>query len=464
MKTTRLTQHNSSRLLIFFAGWGMDEKPFARLARTDNYDLVAAYDYGDGRGDDLDASAYDEVMIVAWSFGVIAADRFMAAHPELPFTAKIAINGTLHPADDRLGIPVALFQATLDNLSEASLAKFRRRMCGGAMACERFLASAPDRTLQSLRDELIYIGSLRAAGCKWDKAYISTADRIIPPENQKTAWEQAGVATVTIDAPHMPDIAAIVEECIVDKRRVARRFNEATSTYDDNATVQRAVAVELSKRWRELGWRCDIDTVIEIGAGTGLFTEAYSRWLKPADLRLWDLSDIPDRLPGTHVTCDAETAVIDLPPASVDAIASASTMQWFDSPRTFIDHCARAIKPGGWLVLSTFGPENFHELRQSAYPSLETIVRWVADDFELLWTYEETIVEHFRSPIELLRHIRRTGVNALPSKGNDVIAARRLIADGLCQLTYHPMAIVARRRQSRKTSHTATTSNAQANR
>ena len=36
----------------------------------------------------------------------------------------------------------------------------------------------------------------------WDKAWVSTSDRIFPPDNQKRAWEKRGVPYQEINASH----------------------------------------------------------------------------------------------------------------------------------------------------------------------------------------------------------------------------------------------------------------------
>ena len=228
MKIKHLTNTGSSRLLLFFAGWGMDENPFSTFRPTD-CDFAVAYDYSISTDAQLQ-SDHTEIMIVAWSFGVIAADLFISHHPELPITARIAVNGTLHPVDDRLGIPTAIFERTLAGLTEQSLSRFNRRMCGGAKAAQTFSASRPHRSLDSLRNELIAISALRNAGSSWDKAYISLNDNIIPPDNQKAAWALANVDTIEIDAPHLPDLKSIFEREIIDKKLVAQRFTPDTPT------------------------------------------------------------------------------------------------------------------------------------------------------------------------------------------------------------------------------------------
>ena len=78
---------------------------------------------------DEELSAYKEVTVVAWSLGVFVATLALAGL-RLPIVRAVAINGTLFPMHDTLGIPPKIFLGTLENLSEEGRKRFNRRMCG----------------------------------------------------------------------------------------------------------------------------------------------------------------------------------------------------------------------------------------------------------------------------------------------------------------------------------------------
>ena len=67
-----INQSGNPGLLIFFNGWGMDAKPFARLDAT-GLDVLMIYDYSNlDMPVDLDALAgqYSSCRLTAWSLGV----------------------------------------------------------------------------------------------------------------------------------------------------------------------------------------------------------------------------------------------------------------------------------------------------------------------------------------------------------------------------------------------------------
>ena len=60
---------------MLFAGWAMDGNIFDGLSH-DGYDMLAVWDYND-ECLEADLSGYDEICILAWSYGVYFAGRFI---------------------------------------------------------------------------------------------------------------------------------------------------------------------------------------------------------------------------------------------------------------------------------------------------------------------------------------------------------------------------------------------------
>lgn len=198
-------QHTGERVcILFFAGWGMDERPFAHYV-TPGTDLMVCYDYRTLDFDETLLLHYKEVHLVGWSMGVWAASQVMA-RTSLPITQSTAINGTLYPIDATRGIAPAIFEGTLNGLNEASLQKFRLRMCGSATAYKAFEQIAPQRPVEELKEELSAIGQqykeLPPAPFVWNQAIIGNADRIFLPENQQRAWQGTPTVTACAEAAH----------------------------------------------------------------------------------------------------------------------------------------------------------------------------------------------------------------------------------------------------------------------
>lgn len=201
-------------LELFFAGWGMDSHPFAWAGNSPHAahcDFAVCYDYTDMTLNAEALRSYSEVRVRAWSLGVYAASLVLPAL-QCPVSSALAINGTLTPVDDNLGIPVAVYDATVENLSAESLDRFNRRMCGVHRAVFEARRSPQSlaRTVDSLLAELRHIRECaartdRAQFTGWNMAVLSKKDRIFPIANMRKAW--SAIPVLELDEPHyMPDI------------------------------------------------------------------------------------------------------------------------------------------------------------------------------------------------------------------------------------------------------------------
>ena len=143
-----------------------------------------------------------------------------------------------------------------------------------------------------------------------------------------------------------------------------------------------------------------------------------------------------------------------------DLIATASTVQWFDNLPAFLNRTQEMLAAGGRLALSTFGPDNFEEIRATTGDGL--VYYTSAELAGLLKQAGLTIEEQkeyarrleFGSPTDVLRHIKATGVNAIrktrwtPRRLTDfetLYRSRFSTSSGTVTLTYHPILIVARK-------------------
>ena len=216
-----LRRSGSPTLELFFAGWGMDSRPFAWAAdapHTADCDFAVCYDYTDIQLDKVNQAnaqlhGYSKVRVRAWSLGVYAASLVL---PDMgcAISTAVAINGTLWPVDDELGIPHAVYDATAANLTDESLERFNRRMCGAHRAV--FEQRRPLRSVDSLRAELLHIRECAADRTRpqftgWTQAVLSSRDKIFPIANMRRAW--AATPQLELDEPHyMPDIPFVTVE------------------------------------------------------------------------------------------------------------------------------------------------------------------------------------------------------------------------------------------------------------
>lgn len=241
--------------------------------------------------------------------------------------------------------------------------------------------------------------------------------------------------------------------------RVQRSFRRGFATYDDNALVQKAIARGLTRRLLRHAADARLARVFEAGYGTGQLTRLLLQRLPIETLHLNDLAAAPlafapkaDYRPG-----DIETLPL---PEGLDLAISASMIQWIVDPQALISRLCGAVRPGGWLALSGFGPDHFPELQalgsQAGAPSLLSADA-IAGLLPSGWTVHEAGSRAralcFATPREVLRHLRDTGVNGRASRPwtrRDLDAfgrnyEARFGKAGRVPLTYQPVWLIARK-------------------
>lgn len=203
-----LQNNNSDNLILFFCGWGMDENPFSVL--KSNCDVLYVYDYTTPDFPAFDFSKYKSVKLLSFSYGVYAG-AIAKLPDDLKLDARVAINGTLIPVDDKYGVPVKQFELT-EKMDSQSVVKFRQRLFGGEKAQQHFDIfenHLPKRSAQSCTEELLgmkkYVPQIPAAQKTFDKVYVAKYDRCVPTRNQRNFWQKAGLEeTIELESGHFP--------------------------------------------------------------------------------------------------------------------------------------------------------------------------------------------------------------------------------------------------------------------
>ena len=246
----------------------------------------------------------------------------------------------------------------------------------------------------------------------------------------------------------------------MDKRLIAERFARARDTYSQEARVQQQVAEKMMRLLPDVRFR----HIVEFGCGTGSYSRILLHQLQPETLLLNDLcpemkecltdlllQDAVQFMPG-----DAEVLEF---PEKTDLITSCSTLQWFNNPKRFFARCHSFLTDNGYLAFSTFGAENMREIRTLTghgldYLPVEKLNELLSPYFETVYAEEEIVPLPFATPLQVLQHLKQTGVTGTEKK---IWTRGRLQAfcngyigpfsqDGNVSLTYHPIYIIARKK------------------
>lgn len=207
-----LIDAGSDTALCFFAGWGMDARPFTHLIAQDlTCDLLLIHSYHKQSEQEAETFAhltarYKQTAVVGWSFGVAVAWELFDACP-WAVASFTAVNGTPCPIHARYGIDPRIMHLTIERFGEAGRQAFYTNMCGG----ERGGFRVPERSTEDLATELVYLQRrFERKPIVQDhpspkfpvQAYVSRQDHIMPMKRQIAAWEKWLVPCHCVEGPH----------------------------------------------------------------------------------------------------------------------------------------------------------------------------------------------------------------------------------------------------------------------
>lgn len=251
----------------------------------------------------------------------------------------------------------------------------------------------------------------------------------------------------------------------LNKARIRNRFAGAVSTYDSQAVIQLKMAEKLLQLLdRHLHRKPE--RILEIGCCTGLLTEGvYDSLSHFSTLYVNDL--VPDFASVVAGRLDHDPRLVFLAgdietiplPTRLDLVISSSTLHWLEDLPALFSRLAAAMTPAATLCFSIYGPQNLREMREITgigldYHAPAQLKTLVGTSFEVLEWAEETISLAFPGPLEVLRHLRETGVHGLQT-----VPWTRSRLERFCreyrsrfsredkvELTYHPVYCIARKR------------------
>lgn len=200
---TYFRDNKSENLILFFLGWGMDERPLSPLKSTS--DILFIYDYSNLELDfKTDFSKYKKITLVAYSCGVFMASSLKKHLPEFDF--KIAINGSLILFDEELGLTKEGYKA-LESISPKNYMEFREKhLTDTKEELDLFNKNQPFRSFESATEELRTLNKYNAQNknieFKYDIALVPKKDNTLLTKNQIKQWQQSKTPYKLVDGGH----------------------------------------------------------------------------------------------------------------------------------------------------------------------------------------------------------------------------------------------------------------------
>ena len=235
----------------------------------------------------------------------------------------------------------------------------------------------------------------------------------------------------------------------MNKDLIQKRFARNLDTYNDNAKIQKKMA----ERLLSFLDRKDFDDILEIGCGTGFLTQLVNDNFNFITYTANDIVESCEKYVKeinpkiNFIPADIEKAV-ENSDKKYDLIISNAAFQWVENLESFIKLLVSKLNEGGVLLFSTFGPENFREVN---FVLGKTLPYYSANELQEIIKDYKNIVEQemhvmaFKTPKDILKHIKSTGVNALEMVSWTKTDMQKFengynnFCSGIPTLTYHPI-------------------------
>lgn len=215
------------------------------------------------------------------------------------------------------------------------------------------------------------------------------------------------------------------------KQRIRQAFDQAATTYDEAADVQREVCDRLAGYFEQTGIDFQPETILEAGCGTGYGVLWLKRRWPRAELALADFAPgmlMTSRIhyPQTMQVC-ADIEALPFADQQFDLYWSSLAWQW-NAPERCLAEAGRVLRPGGMLAVATLGTDNFPELRHAfaeiddyshvlAIPTPERLLaNCQAGGWQVNVWERQAVHRHYPDLRTLLRRVKAVGAREVEQR------------------------------------------------
>ena len=150
------------------------------------------------------------------------------------------------------------------------------------------------------------------------------------------------------------------------KEIVESNFSRHANCYDDYSAMQTIA----SKNLISILNRYDYRRILDLGCGTGTYTQALLERFPEAKITALDISPemikvASEKLQSKKIIFiigDAETVQLE---SKFDLVTSNASFQWFGNFKQTVSKYSSNLSPGGTFLFSMFGPDTFCELSKA---------------------------------------------------------------------------------------------------
>ena len=190
-------------------------------------------------------------------------------------------------------------------------------------------------------------------------------------------------------------------------------FNKHYNVYEKYSLAQKQVAKNLLDYIGKSNiFNTQINSIFEIGCGTGIFTKEYRKYFLHSDLILNDLFDVREFIKDIDYNIFIQENIEELDIPKSDLVVSSSVFQWIKDIESLIRNI---VEHTDNLCFSSYIFGNLLEIKNHFgvsldYLNIEEFEEILKKYFSSVKSYSETIKLNFGSPMLLLKHLKYTGV------------------------------------------------------
>jgi len=227
----------------------------------------------------------------------------------------------------------------------------------------------------------------------------------------------------------------------INKKAVADSFSKAAKRYDQFAQLQRDIGVQLLTDVS----RQAADEILDLGCGTGYFSEKLCKMYPSCQMICLDLSDAMleqvDKKQLPQVSClQADIDNLPFTEARFGLIFSNLVVQWSEDLGSCLKQLKESLNAGGTLCFSTLVDGTLHELTQAwktvdqhahtnTFLSLDTVEKVLRQcGFKKLNIKTETRILHYKNVIEVMRALKGIGANHVHNQQPLAIKGHKLLS------------------------------------
>jgi len=252
--------------------------------------------------------------------------------------------------------------------------------------------------------------------------------------------------------------------------KIIRSFSDSVNYYHNNASLQKQTAERLARALEPWKYSLPPGQVLEIGAGTGFFTDYLFEMFTDRKKIISDASEEMIRFNKKRYEDNSADSFIVLNPETDDIedeknalIAGNFVAHWFSDPSITLSKLAKSLKPGGFMLMSFPGNQSYPQWQKlclelgipftpNELPDIEKVVVNLSMGPYKVDFYEDQTTEEYSDLYSFYRHLKNSGMGPSRTGRKLKIKQLRLLNDywqeknnGKISVHYH-MAFLAVKR------------------